>query len=92
MLNAKDAISRAKSYIADVFSEEKPTGVGLEEIEYDEQAGAWIITVGFFRAMYDPNEKEYSRLLAGPKFDRTYKKVTVGQDGEVISVKNRFDS
>ena len=92
MLNAKEAISRAKSYVADMFSEEMPTSVGLEEIEFDEQAGAWVITVGFFRALKDPNEARFGDLLGPPKFARTYKKVTVRKDGDVVSIKNRFDS
>ncbi|HEX3952712.1 MAG TPA: hypothetical protein VHW90_04005, partial [Stellaceae bacterium] len=53
-MQIKEAVSLAKQYIREVFSEENIDHLGLEEIEYDDQSGTWLITVGFSRPWGEP--------------------------------------
>jgi hypothetical protein len=48
-LDFKDAVKRAKAYVADIMQDESPMHIGLEEIEYDEATGIWNVTIGFER-------------------------------------------
>lgn len=88
-MDAKQAITTAKRYVAEVFSDEQPKNIGLEEVRFDDAQNAWLITVGFSRS-WDAARPFQTAL--GPDIDlnRTYKVVRVAdQDGAVVSVTNR---
>jgi hypothetical protein len=48
-MDVKEAVATAKKYVGELFTQEGITNLGLEEIEFDEQAGEWRVTVGFSR-------------------------------------------
>ncbi len=87
-MDAKQAVGIAKSYVIDLFSDEKLENLGLEEIELDDTSGFWRITLGFSRRWDMPTGVMAvygSRKAEG----RTYKVVSVREDGTVASVKQR---
>ena len=88
-MDVKEAISKAKSYVAEVFDDEGPKNIGLEEIRFDDAADTWLITVGFSRKWDNP--KTFVTAL-GQDIDlkRTYKVVRIrDKDGEIVSIDNR---
>ena len=87
-MNVKEAVRAAKSYVADVFGEEGLTNLGLEEVERDEGAGAWRVTVGFSRP-WNSVRNPLTAITGDAAPRRTYKVVSIRDDGEVLSVKRR---
>lgn len=92
-MDVKEAAILAKTYVADLFSDEKPMNIGLEEVEYLEGPGRWLVTVGFSRSWNREQQSPYDTMLnvAGvlPKrMTRDYKVVTIDDaTNEVTSVK-----
>jgi len=79
----KQAIRRAERAIAQMFAEEGPTDIRLEEVDRDEQ-GRWRITIGFLLGTGPP--QPVSALFGGT---RDYKVVTAGSDGSVHAIECR---
>ena len=48
-MDVKAAVIMAKDHVADVFLGEDIRNVGLEEVEFDDSLGRWIVTIGFSR-------------------------------------------
>ncbi|MFH1118072.1 MAG: hypothetical protein V1792_29475 [Pseudomonadota bacterium] len=88
-MEVKEAVTRAKQYVADLFASEDISNVGLEEVEFDDGSNMWTVTIGFSR----PWDKPINPLLAmteGGPTTRAYKVVTIDDRlGKVKSVKNR---
>jgi hypothetical protein len=86
-MDARQAIAVARSYVLEVFSDEGVEDVGLEEVEYDETKDIWRVTLGFSR----PWDQMRSGLLGtGPAQPRrSFKVVSLGSDGGVVSLKDR---
>ena len=88
-MEVKEVVKIAIDYIAEVFSNEKPTNIGLEEITFDESDDNWNVTIGFSR----PWDYQVVGIVAGlqPKQPiRQFKIVTVSnKDGKVIAIKIR---
>ena len=42
---AKEAIVAAKGFLLDIFQDEKLSGVGLEEVQFDDESKMWKITL-----------------------------------------------
>ena len=53
-MDVKEAARMAKDYLANVFSEEEITHIGLQEVDFDEVSKTWKVTVGFFRPWERP--------------------------------------
>jgi hypothetical protein len=88
-MDVKEAVKRAKTYVAELFSEEGLTNLGLEEIEHDDQAGTWDVTVGFSRP-WNTTRNALTALTGEAAARRTYRVVKVRDvDGEILSVKRR---
>jgi hypothetical protein len=90
-MDVREAVKRAKTYVAEVFEDDKVTNLGLEEIEYDENSGAWNVTLGFSRS-WDTTPQNPLSVITGAdnRLRRTYRVVRVRDtDGEVLSVKLR---
>lgn len=88
-MNVKQAVSRAKMYVADLFEDENPSNLGLEEVELDSESNEWVVTVGFSRPWDEPRNA-LAALASGPAPRRGYKVVRISNDSEeVVSVKNR---
>jgi hypothetical protein len=87
-VEVKQAVTIAKNYIADLFQNEQMSDLGLEEVEYDEQGGEWLVTLGFSR----PWERAlgFMGAMQTPQQRRSYKTLRVNDKTEqVLSVKNR---
>ena len=86
-MDVKEAVSTAKKYIQELFSEENIKNLGLEEVEYDDQKNEWQITVGFSRP-WQRDDLGLPRFI--PNATRSYKIIKISEKtGNVISVKNR---
>ena len=53
-MDVKEAVTKAKSYVADVFDGEGPRNIGLEEARFDDGQDLWLITIGFSRRWDEP--------------------------------------
>ncbi len=98
-MNVTEAVKTAKTYVRDVFVDEKVADPGPEEAEFDEAQGIRAITIGFTRFWNSPNSKFVDSVLgradavpylgALNTVKRTYKVIRIDNAGEVISLKNR---
>ncbi len=91
MLDVKEAVKKAKAYVADIFSDEGVTNLGLEGVEHDDSTGMWEITLGFSRKWDKSDDLTNSALLSitGRSLapPRTYKVVRLSDsDGTVLAV------
>ena len=88
-MDAKNAVRLAKDHVLDLFSDEKPMNVGLEELELDDD-GFWKVTVGFSRPWDTASKNAFTVLVETAPLRRTYKLIQIDdQSGRVVSVKNR---
>lgn len=86
-MEAREAVNLAIKYVKDLF--EPITNVGLEEIEFDETAQNWLITIGFNRSWQHATQDIVSLINAKTyESHRVYKVVKVS-NGKIVSVKNR---
>lgn len=91
-MDVKEAIAAAKTYIQDIYADEQVTNLGLEEVEYLQQAGQWHVTLGFSRPWNTPRtraQEVLENLGALSTMRRSYKVVTVADDGTILSMKDR---
>ena len=91
-MDVKEAIATAKKYIQDIYADEHVTHLGLEEVEHLQQAGQWHVTLGFSRPWNTPRTRAQEVLenlgdLAPMR--RSFKVVTVADDGTILSMKDR---
>ncbi|MFQ4134699.1 hypothetical protein PGN35_000095 [Nodosilinea sp. PGN35] len=90
-MNVKEAVARAKQYIFELFPDENPKNIGLEEVEFDEQTNEWLVTVGVSRPWDALGESPFAafsnRQMPTP---RAYRIVRISNDkDEVLSMKFR---
>ena len=84
-MDVKEAVRKARDYLADIFFDEQIVNVGLEEIEFEEATDTWKVTIGFSR----PWDRTIQSALSGP-ISRSYKVLRIDdKDGRVISVTHR---
>ena len=91
-MNTKEAIAAAKGYVMDVYAEEGVTNLGLEEVEHVLKAGNWLITLSFSRPWNTPRtraQEVLENLGAVSPLKRSFKIVTIADDGTVLSMKDR---
>ncbi len=91
-MEVKDAIKIAKDYVGEVLADEQVTNLGVEETEYDPGTGRWSITLGFSRPWNTPRTRAQEildNLGAVSSLRRSYKVITISEDGHVLSMKNR---
>lgn len=82
-MDVKQAVSIAKTYLADLLVEEKVRALTLEEVWFEEGTRHWRITLGVHRDLL-PGQ------LLGAKLGPDYKSLRVSdKDGKVVSVRNR---
>ena len=87
-MDVKEAVAIAKRHIVELFADERPTNLGLEEVELDPQKDQWIITLGFSRPWDVPHNALAAIGASGPR--RDYKVVRISDStGQIVSVKNR---
>lgn len=91
-MDVKQAVEAARNYIEELFADEKVTNLGLEETEYDPAEHQWRITLAFSRPWNTPRtraQEVLENLGASPSLRRSYKVLTISDDGRVLSMKNR---
>lgn len=87
-MNVKEAVKKAIAHVAEVFEDEKPTNIGLEEVTLNEQEKVWEVTIGFSRPWDYPSGLVTTLQPQNPK--RQYKVVEIdNQTGEFKSIKIR---
>ena len=90
-MNVKEAVRTASEHVADLFAEQGLHHVGLEEVTFDDPAGAWKVTIGFYRDM-DKWHGLASAVSGQPEGwkKRTFKLVEIDDaSGRIKSVKHR---
>ena len=88
-MDVKQAVQTAKEHIAQLFSDEPISNIGLEEVEFNETVSVWEITIGFSRSWDRPGGSFISDL-ARLESPRTYKTIRIqDESGRVESVKHR---
>ena len=86
-MDVKEAVQTAKKYIAELFTEETITDVGLEEVKFDDTSNNWEVTVGFSRPWQNLS---LANALGNRHQTRSYKLVCINDDsGQVLSLKDR---
>ena len=90
-MDVKEAARMAKDYLANVFSEEDISYIGLEEVDFDEVSKTWKVTVGFFRPWERPGDVLETALGGLPVHGRRSFKVVRIQDhdGHILSITDR---
>lgn len=89
-MNVKEVVTHAKQHVLDLFAEESLTNVGLEEVELDEQANEWVVTIGFSRPWDEPRNALAALAAPSAYARRAYKIVRVSNaNGTILSIKNR---
>ena len=91
-MDVKEAIAAAKKYLIDIYADEEVSNLGLEEVEHTIPAGNWAVTLAFSRPWNTPRTRAQEVLenIGGVSaLKRSYKVITMGEDGTVISMKNR---
>ena len=89
-MDAREAIKAAKSYVEYALEGEDVAQIRLEEIEFDDQAGAWVVTLGLLRPNMESKSEMVSNLLGNKSYKRSYKILTINDsDATVKSMKIR---
>ncbi|MBT9556527.1 MAG: hypothetical protein IV100_10880 [Myxococcales bacterium] len=94
MVQLKDAVTAALRFVSDVFSEESPQNLRLEEVELAKGGHEWRVTVGFDRQVERRGPTAaVLQTLQGPQFERVYKVVRVDAgSGEPKAIVMRADA
>jgi hypothetical protein len=73
MLDVKNAVAVAKTYVADLFRDQGADSFLLEEVEFEESNNQWLVTISFLR------QSSRTTLTGNPMpgFERVYKTVVV---------------
>jgi hypothetical protein len=79
MIDLKEAIERAKQFIAELNGE--PEQFQVEEIMLSEDKKNWLVTVSYFKKIKSPNELQKTLGLEG---QIAYKRVVVDSENENI--------
>lgn len=81
-MDIKQAVLLAKQYITDLYEDESPSNLGLEEVEFDDKIDLWRVTIGFSR----PWQTGFTHSSES----RSFKLVIISdRDGLVKAVRNR---
>ena len=87
-MEVNDVVNVAKQHIASLFRDEGVRNVGLEEVEFEEKQGMWLVSIGFSRPWDEPKHS-YALVVNNAETKRSYKIVRVrDSDGEIVSVKS----
>jgi hypothetical protein len=81
-MDVKEAVAKAKTYLSEVFENESVAEVRLEEVQYDETEGAWLVTLGLMRPSYTRGQGAMAALMSPASFKRTYKVVRIPDGGQ----------
>ncbi len=86
-MDAKQAVSRAREYLVELFDDEGISEVGLEEVDFDGMQNEWKITLGFSRPW---DQKTRLETALGHTSPRSYKVIRIHDpDGQIRSLTDR---
>jgi len=90
-VDVKHAVRSALDFVRDIYSEEKISNLGLEEVSFDD--GVWSVTLGFSRPWDRPRDRRPAYdLVPGtaspePPPERDYKVVKIdAETGTVLGM------
>ena len=90
-MDVKEAVSVAKTYVAEIYTDEAIEHLGLEEVDFDDSSDYWNVTIGFARPWNRLAPPAHPLSPASRAAARSYKVVRIDDDtGEVKSLKDRF--
>jgi len=88
-MDVKQAVATAKTYVQDLLGGEEVSNLGREEVEFDEMARRWKITIGFNRPWDEPRNL-FGAIAQVTRPSRSFKVVIItDKTGEAVSVRNR---
>lgn len=88
-MEAKEAVAKAKTLLIELFSEETMVNLALEEISRDDTQNCWLITLGFDRPWGPLAGLSALSKGTGASLNRSYRVVTLTDDGRMLSIKRR---
>ncbi len=89
-MDVKDVVKHAVDHVRILFEHENISNLGLEEVEFDPSAKAWIVTVGFSRPWDYPQTALAGLSGQAGRPHRSFKIVRISdEDGAILAVKNR---
>lgn len=83
MVDVKHAVSAVNAYLRSFPDLLDPKSPRLEETEFDQASGQWVITVSY------ETEPSSGLGMIGDSRQRLYRVFRVGETGEVLSMKER---
>lgn len=87
-MDVKEAATKAKQYVIELFESEGIINVGLEEARFDKGSNRWKITIGFSRPWDHRNP--LTAAFEDPRNRRSFKVVQINDyNGEVESLMDR---
>jgi hypothetical protein len=88
-MDVKQAVVSAKKEITELFADEQLTNIGLEEVEFDDQASEWRVTIGFSRPWDEPRNS-FAAVAGSGVPRRSYKIVRISNTTDkALSIKSR---
>jgi hypothetical protein len=88
-INAKEAVTIAKTYMADIYGKDIQ-GLNVEEIELDPDMNQWHVTMGYWEFLPVPPNLNALAELTNRKVRRAYKELVIHDNsGQVLSMKIR---
>lgn len=93
-MQVNEAVEKAKQALKEVFAEENPSMIRLEEVVLS-SSQSWLITLSYFRSLTDASAESSGLtafVAAVNQAKRVYKIIEVKKStGEVISIKMRVN-
>jgi hypothetical protein len=91
-MDVRSAVTAAKKFLGEIFTDEQICNVRLEEVEHDDSSNNWLITLGFNRIL--PIRQGLISAIGvniEPILEpREYKVVRISDPGgQLVSIKNR---
>jgi len=91
-VDVKTAVGSAKQWLTNVMQEEGVANVGLEEVEFDDEHGVWLITLGFSRP-WNSVKNAFTAISGEPAPRRAYRVIAVKEpNGEIVSMTRRREA
>ncbi len=86
-MDVKQAVRTAKLFVREIFAEENPVDVLLEEVEFLEDRDQWNVTIGFSRKLDDDDGRGLRMRFPEP---RIMKVLAISDSSmKLLSVRNR---
>ncbi|RVU20544.1 hypothetical protein [Methylobacterium oryzihabitans] len=79
-MDVKQAVAKAKEFLGAVFADEEIAGLRLEEVEYDRQERAWLVTLGMTRPSVASEQGALTALMNQGRLRQAYKVVRIPED------------